>query len=252
MNYNNKTKVLFSGNWSSSDVSIHVIPSTRELDEGLERDCKDAWEEMLKESLSRGSQLWDSAIYRFEDIRGKDDKINLYFSTIPFSIRLGMNKHTSQVKNLGESYASMGLFNSCLVETSDNKFVFIEKSNKFYTDKKYAWVGGIFSESENKLDDGIDLFSSVNTEILEELGISNEYVSSLVLSTGYITENWNVCLLFSAKIIITSEQLLEFFYKKNDGEARGLIFIPVNLMEQNIQIFEEKDREKFVILGKNC
>ncbi len=252
MNISSEIEVLFNGTWISDDISVCVKTSTRRLDNLLEKDSKETWEKMSTEALSRGSQLWDSNVYRFEDVKEKDGKIVLYFSTIPFSIRLGMNKHTNSVKKLGKDYASMGLFSSCLVKTADNHFVFIEKSNKFYTDKKYSWVGGIFSESEKTLNNGDDLLSAVKAEIREELGLKDEHIETTTLSAGYVTENWNACLLFNAKVTVTAEQLIAIFNKKNDGEAKGLFFIPSDLVQQKVQMFEEKDKEKFVILGLFC
>jgi hypothetical protein len=240
MDTNSVIEVLFRGNWFSNQISVHIEQSTRRLNNSLEKNSKDTWEEMLKEARSRGSKLWDSTVYRFESFKEKDGEISLHFSTIPFSTRLGMNKHTNQVKALGKKYAPMGLFSSCLVETADNDYVFIEKSTKFYTDKKYAWVGGVFSESELTLNNGDDLLSAVKAEILEELGLSSEQIGPLTLEAGYTTDNWNVCMLFGTKISITSEQLAIIFTKKNDGEAKELLFIPTDSVEQKIELFEKK------------
>ncbi len=242
-----RIEILFSGHWSAKQVSISEIPTSREIDQDLETKATHSWEQMLIEAKKTNKLLWDSILYRFENAVTTGENISLIISSIPFSIRFGMNKHTAVVQSLGANFASRGIFSSCLVETADGLYVFIEKSDKYYTQKKYSWVGGVLSKTEEEIVDGISLFESVSKEVSEELGVSRNLHQSTLLRTGYLTENGNVCFLFSITLKCTSKELREHF-KSSDNEASGLlVFSEINIKE-NISIFESKDQIKFALL----
>lgn len=241
----NNIKVLFSGAWLLEQVQVTEIKSSRLVDESLEQSAIDSWKSACDEAVQRGSELWDSEVYRLENV-SDDEVLSLQLSTIPFSVRLGMNKHTVSIQALGENYAPKGMFTSCLLTTTDDKFVFIEKSNKFYTNKKYAWVGGVLSKTEHQIQDGVELFNTIRSEILEEVGC--DHIPDIVLRCGYLTENWNVCLLFSASLAITSAELSSLFEKKSDGEAKNLLIIPKSEIENKLPLFETKDQVKLALL----
>lgn len=243
-----KIKILFSGKWDKDDILVGEMSSSRVVDDSLEDSAKDTWEEMLRTAASSNQQLWDSEVYRFKKSEIVNSKLTLQFSTIPFSIRLGMNKHTDMVKSLGVGCAPKALFTSVLVETADNKFVFVEKSNKYFTDKKYAWVGGVLSKSEKEILSGADLIESAYIEVIEELGVEKDYISDIHLSAGYLSENWNTCFLFSSKLSLSSEEVRQAFAKQNDGEAKSLVFLDKNNLSMVTDIFEDKDRIKISVL----
>ncbi len=203
---------------------------------------------MLTEARTTNRLLWDSETYRFENATMHDGTLSLALSTIPFSIRFGMNEHTERVKDLGIAYAAMGMFTSCLVQTSDAASVFIEKSDKYFTRKKYAWVGGVLSKMERVLRSGGDLFGALEDEVMEELGVGAQVFDGQSLRAGYLTENWNVCLLFSQTISLSARQLQQRFEQAGDGEAKRLMCIPASELRQQACIFEERDQVKFAIL----
>jgi len=242
-------KVFFTGHWSSKDIHVSRKKSSRIIDPSLEKKALLSWQIMMQRAKAQGSKLWDSDVYRFEESKAKGKELNLVFSVIPFSIRLGMNELTPEIKDLGYDFASRGIFSSCLIRTNDSKYVFIEKSSKYYTQKKYAYVGGVLSQSEYSLQTGEDLFFSVKKEISEELGISETEISSMFLRLGYLTENWNVCFLFEALINKSSKELANLFIVHNDGEAQAVVFIESENLQKKINIFEPKDQAKFMLLN---
>lgn len=217
------------------------------LNEVVEEKAKQSWLSLLGESEKEKSKLWDSTIYRFENAFLRENALEIQASTIPFSIRLGLNQHTKLVHQLGEAYAPRGMFTSCLVKTSDHHLLFIKKSKHYFTPKKYSWVGGVLSNSEQEITNGIDFFNTMRNEIREEVGSSA--ISSLELRIGYLTENWNVCFLFVAELNINMPQLYRVFRENNDGEAADLVSFSISDIQNQIHIFEPKDQIKFALLG---
>lgn len=241
-------QVFFQGDWSPETVITDEINSTRVIDNDFERMLISSWENTLKVAKEKNQKIWDSIIYRFESSEISLQKLYLYLSIIPFSIRLEINKHTEKIKQLGQQYSPKGMFSSCFVKTSDGHMVFVEKSNVYVTQKKYALVGGVFSKSELIINSGNDLFESVRREVVEELGVDKEHIIENILKMGYLTENWNVCFLFSVQLSLTKKELLERFKKYSDDEVKDLIFFTNENIKDSLNLFEPKDKIKFALL----
>lgn len=247
-NISNNISVLFSGTRSPADVFIKEVDSTRMIDATLEEKCKRAWDTMLIEAAQAKRKLWDSDIYRFESADKNGKKLNLSLSTIPFSIRLGMNMHTNEIKRLGTAYASQGIFTSCFVQTTDNVYIFLEKSEHYFTPKKISFIGGVVSKSERTLINGRDLFEEVGKEIKEEIGVYIRNIDHIHLKTGYRTENFNVCFLFEVLVPFTFSEVQEIFSKDHGDEAKNIIGFSRDTLASRISLFEPKDAVKFKIL----
>ncbi len=244
----NDIEILFSGSWQAGSVLISEQESSRHEDEDLNLKIIKSWETTKSEAELKGQKIWDSLVYRFENCLISNDCIKIQISTIPFSVRYEMNKFTEEIKMLGLSYSSKGMYASCLVKTKDEHFVFIEKSNKFVTTKKFAWVGGVLSKSEKEIKNGSDLFQAVSKEITEELGIDFDNISNFRLRIGYLTENWNFCLLFSLQTNLTRQEVQNKFNTHSDEEASQLVFIGADNIKSRINLFDSKDQKKFVLL----
>lgn len=91
-------------------------------------------------------------------------------------------------------------------------------------------------------------FESAKHEILEELGVSEECIKENILKIGYLTENWNVCFLFSVQLLLTRKELLEKFEKNSDDEVKNLIFFTSENIKDALALFEDKDKTKFALL----
>lgn len=233
-----------------SKVFIEEISSTRNIDHNLEFLCKSDWINLKQESKRKGRLIWESEVYRFESINLTDGGLQLMVSTIPFSIRLTMNDHVKLVNQLGIKYAALGMYTSCFVVTLDNHYLFIEKSNKYHSNRKISFIGGILSKTEKELRSGNDLFEEVAKEVKEEIGVSSANIESIRLNAGYISKNFNFCLVFTVKIKKKLEEILRDFDHSNDGEAANIVYVK----EEDLMIFAkerlpEKDFPKFEIMG---
>ena len=106
----NMQEILFSNNTCIQNVSIKEIVSSRVIDDNLEEDCKKKWLETQQKAQESNSKIWDSEIYRFENIVSDKDELTLIVSTIPFSVRLALNSFAKEIMEFGEKYRPMGMF----------------------------------------------------------------------------------------------------------------------------------------------
>lgn len=242
-------KIFFRGSWSEKEIIIKEVPTTRKTDAKLEEKIATDWQDILEQAAKTKREIWDSALYRLEKVTAVDNSLHFVLSTVLFSTRLTMKKYTAEIKQLGFEYNPRGMFASCLVETSDGYFVFIKKSQKYFGAKQYAWVGGVLSKDEGEIKSGRDLFLAARREVVEELGVSSLQIGETVLKVGYLTENWNVCLLFLVKLPLSRTELLEIFRSNNDGEAADLVFLNVDNKSDWLAKFEAQDRTRLAVLG---
>lgn len=219
-------KTLFKGNFKPEDVIIREVKSTRKTDKDLEKLAAGKWQEIVEKARLENKKIWDSEVYRLEKVVS-NDKTTLYVSTIKYSARIAMREFTGEIKKLGLKYAPLGIYSSCFIKTSDNKYLFIKKSDKYFTTRKYSFVGGVLSKSEKIIKNGKDLFESVKREINEEIKVSSKNISSLILKAGYITETFNFCLVFEAKINKTYKEVIENFKRSNAGGGEALSIVGV-------------------------
>lgn len=106
----NMQEILFSNNTCIQNVSIKEIVSSRVIDDNLEENCKKKWLDIQQKAKESNSKIWDSEIYRFENIVSDEDELTLIVSTIPFSVRLALNSFTKEIMRLGERHKPMGMF----------------------------------------------------------------------------------------------------------------------------------------------
>lgn len=229
----------------TSSVSISHILSTRKIDDKLENAAKITWEQDCNQAVASGKQMWDSNLYRLEDISNTNNQTQIIFSEIKYSIRKTLSKFTTEIENLGLDYASKGCFSSLFIKTRDNKYVFIEKSDKYITNKKYSFVGGVMCKDECEINTVDALFFSAEKEITEEIGVDLKHILNNELVSVYLTDTFNYCFLYITTIELTFEEVLDAFKKSNDGEAKAVIGID----DMNIETFkkqmDEKDQVKF-------
>jgi 8-oxo-dGTP pyrophosphatase MutT (NUDIX family) len=110
-------------------------------------------------------------------------------------------------------------------------------------------VGGVLSKDEREIKSGQDLFASARREVVEELGVSFLQIDETVLKFGYLTEIWNVCLLFSIKLSLSKTEVLEIFRSNSDGEAADLVFLNTDNKSDLLAKFEAQDRTRLALSG---
>lgn len=238
-------KMLLNKISPDKKITVEEIGSSRKIDSELEKLCQDEWTRLKVEADKQNKLLWNSEVYRLELVEENKKTITIKVSTIPFSIRLAMNSFSAEIKKLGPDYASLGMFTSCFIQTSDNKYIFIEKSNKFYTKKKIAFIGGILNKDISVPAKPLNLKTEVLKEIKEEIGVEKKCVNKIDLLTIYTTENLNVCLLFNVSLDLKFNEVKEVFQKNNDGEAKGLLEINQKDLKAFCLTLEAKDQVKF-------
>lgn len=234
--------ILFTGNYNSESVIIKEKLSTRKVDPTLEDLCQKEWHNKLEEARSKDKIIWESETYRFESCELNSGSLVLSMSTVPFSIRKTMKTFRELLSQKGSEYSPLGIYSSCMVLTSDNKYIFVEDSGKYLDRKPISYIGGVLSKSEKNVQNGADLFGEAIKECCEETGCSPENIENIVLNAGLTNRGFSVCLLFSIKLNIDFATLCEFFKHNSDGEVNRLIGVNKNDLPTFLSELDEDDR----------
>ncbi len=217
------SKILFQGSFSAQDVTckFHKV-SSRKIDPGIEEKTKQIWQQKLKEAKKQGKKIWDQPVYRLERFQVDGNVCQLELSTIPFSIRSSIKEFTDDLAKKGEEYLPMAIYSSIFIETADHDFVFGEKSDKYVTNRKYSYIGGVFNKSADKNDK--NLFAAASDEIKEELGIEDKDVEEIRLFGALRTESGNLALVLYCQLKLTKNEVIKKFEKRNELEMENLFF----------------------------
>ncbi len=216
-------KVLFHGNFSREDtISKFNEVSSRKIDLVIEEKARQIWKDKVQMAKESGKKIWDQPVYRLDGFEANDEKCVLEFSTIPFSIRTCIKDFTEELINKGEEYFPMATYSSIFIETSDGKFVFGEKSDKFVANRKYSFIGGVFNRSSSDIVP--DLFASASKEVIEELGVDASDIGTVRLLGALRTGSCNVALAFYCKLKLTEDEIMENFKVRKDLEMESLFF----------------------------
>src|SRR4030042_3758405 len=218
------SKILFKGKFSKNEiVSKYNKVSLRCVDPVIENKAKQIWQNKVREARIAGKKIWDQPVYRLDDFFVDKNKCGLKFSTIPFSIRISIKDFTDELFYKGEKYLPMAVYSSIFVETSDGKFIFGEKSDKYATNRKYSYIGGVFNKSL-EYDDEVDPFAASCNEVIEELGIDTKDIESFFLLGALRTESCNVALVFYCKLKLIKDEVIKKFRNRKDLELSDLFF----------------------------
>lgn len=73
------------------DLTVKEVSTSLSLSDKLKYELDEEWEAMLKDSMSRGIKLWDSDIYRLENIDTiRNNGLNIELGVVRYSTTRGL------------------------------------------------------------------------------------------------------------------------------------------------------------------
>lgn len=228
-------KIYFKKLFKPDDILISVLEkSNRKIDPSLEAKIKTTWTQLYKEAKKNNKVIYDGLNYRLESYEIDGENLHLTLSTFPFSIRKPLSDHRDDLEVLGPDYYANGLSIGGFIQTTDNKFVFGNKSGNTLSRNAIDFIGGTLEGIEIKTSD--DLVKKNKDEILEEIGITDNEIESIQIISMVLTPGTNIIIVTHTKLNISSEQLQTNFNQSSekDGEMSG------------IEIVERENLENFL------
>lgn len=205
--------------------SFEVVFSNSSLNlSAYENTLTGYWNDVIEDSNKAGIEVWDGLYYRLENI---DELINgamqLQLSTVPYSTVRSLIKLKQSHNTLDSSYFSYHINTGALISTSDDLFVFGQKTRLSGT-QFIDLIGGGLQKDELTVKQVADIKNNILKEAFEEANISSSMIDWVNLNSFVLTNTMSVIILFNIKLNVDKSQLLKAFESRVENELSGLEF----------------------------
>lgn len=216
-------RILLQGDFAEEDIVIHYSDKgKRKINPQIESRIDNIWLETLISAKEKGQQAYDGISYRCDSLSINNGKLHLWISPTSFKIVNGLKKLKEEIWLLGEDYMSKCIAIASIIKTSDNKFIFGEKTGKTLSNSARDLIGGIIEDLE--FSSSRVIFQTNIRELGEEASIKPEQIASSRLVEVIQSSTGSILIILYTKLNIDSNSLLERFRNENDNlELNNLI-----------------------------
>lgn len=186
-------------------VTLNLRTAPSSIEQSLQDDIDQAWEQELIAAKQTHKQLFDSPVLSFlnysESQSDNTTYITLEATPIPFRNRFIAKKYPEIGKAAGNMKA---MFTHALLRTSDNHYIFGKKSDHFVTDLAYTFIGGAFSQEES-------LSAHIYQELQEELCLTVKDTERAEVIGMYQNKIGNIGIVLHFNLVLNAEEVRQRF-----------------------------------------
>ena len=217
-----EARIIAKGSFLPQNIEIVLSPKSKRQTTGdIEEIIAEAWLEIETKAKNENQMLWNGEGLRLDNLKQENDKLILYTSPSDFKTHTCLGRNINKIEKLGMAYFSAGLIIGGFVETSDNYFIFIDRSTKSISRSRIDFIGGIMDKVN--AGNGLDLLSHSYQEIEEEINITQSQIESNTILGLVLCNSGNVIIVTSTKLKIKYEEVMEYFSHKHDEEVQDLV-----------------------------
>jgi CBS domain-containing protein len=225
-----------AGGWPIKPENIKVNLSENIFtpnDPGTHTMMKGIWDEFFAKAISQGKIIEDLPNFRIDGVTVLNGEVHIEMSLVPYWVKIAFREYLKQegtsIQEFDEAELPRGIGIGGILQTSDGKYVFADKSGgKTNAQYKIGVVGGIPTANEITLNSGETIVAHLISEIVEELGISpkNVNVEEVVITDIYLTNSGSIMVMTEAKLNITADEVKEKFENRKDtNELTNIIVV---------------------------
>jgi hypothetical protein len=218
-------KILLKTNCSADDILIrHRTHSSRVISEDFKNRLEESWIEYCQQAEKKGKRVWNSHLYRFEDIESLNGSVALEVSTIETKEVL-IFRELAKRHTFDESEWPKNMFVASLLMTADEKYLFAIPSGLTVGSRSVDLLGGALSRNEAVIKNGRDILEALYREFKEEFNVDKRFVAQSQFRGVVQTNYFNIGLIFLTTLSIDGKEAQRLFREKNDGELESLLAI---------------------------
>ncbi|EKE20983.1 MAG: hypothetical protein ACD_7C00397G0001 [uncultured bacterium] len=215
-----KPKIIVQGKFYPKDIDVDFSKlSGRKIDFEIENKIDKKWKEHEKEKKQEGGMIWDSVTYRLENLKAKENKLNITLGEIKYSKRIGARWFLDKLEKLGDGYYPKGIYLAAIVKTKDEYYVMGDLSGKTLVLSDVSLVGGVLSKDEGIIEKSDDIFGALQREVKEELNIDKENLEDIYLKAVILTERLAIGFIFCASLNMDMESVQGNFIANDEFVA---------------------------------
>lgn len=228
-------RVLALGKFKPEHLRVTVSESNRKIDPTVEAQVDAVWEAILLKAKRDGRTCYNGMSYRLNSLVMEGQEVAIDFGLLEYKAREALPTIPGYY-DLPEEYYRKGCYSGASVKTSDGQYITVELSGKSMNMNRVDVLGGII-EKPTILENGVDLFNSLFTELEEEAHINAADVSDSYLRAVYTEAKTNVGFYFEVLLSLSSTELLE-------RTAHGMD-------DQDIRSLQSLTREEYIAMLQN-
>lgn len=157
-------RILLKGMWNPNQVKISWNSSVHTPPNGLKKDIELFWDRI------KNRHLYNGILARLSGFDISNHTLRLDLQPTEYKTLLYSNEHTGKLIAHYPDYLSRALGISAIIETTDDRIVYIKRS------RQVGEYPGVFDVPGGHIDvpdtQAPDIFTSMRQEIVEELGIT--------------------------------------------------------------------------------
>lgn len=219
-----QSKILAKGPFEPQNIQIIVTEDNRRTNPDIESMVEATWEEITKKAKAENQMLWNGLSLSLNDLEVNGDQLTLITSVVEFKRRVVLSRNFNRIEHLGKEFFDMGMAVGCMVETTDNKHVFINRSSKSVNLNRTDLVGGVMDRIDATC--GYDLIAHCYQEIKEEINLDQANIKSMSILGIVMAPTSNVIVIVDVKADCSLEEILLKFELGHDDEADSLKTVP--------------------------
>jgi len=227
-----ESHVLIKKRLKSQDVQVTFnLNSSRKVDPSIEQEALDNWYKNLQTYKENNQKIWDGTTYRLNTLKIYENSLDLELSTVKFSTINGY-RDIFKKYDLNTEYYIDHISVGALIKTSDNKYLFGERSGKTAARSPIDLIGGGASKDELEITSGEDFETLLLKEIEEETNLDLNHIKKSEIIGIVRSQSTNVIIIFEVILNISSQNVLRLFKQRGDDEMKSLVFVEqANLKE---------------------
>ncbi len=228
-------EVLASGYFPIHKLTIIRTERNLAFDKEVEALIESHWAEEMKKAQQKNKLLFNGPINRLENYNINDDILEVFVSQTNFKELMGTNFfHPELADTFGKSVLSNAIALSTFLQSSDEKFIFVKRSeNIYFGEGLWHLIAGQFS-IEPGIEGEDSAFRVLEKELHEEAGVTSEYIEQC-LCLGLIrdTHYYKPELVFYTKVVLPSAEIISMIeHAHDDFEHEEVAVIPAGELER--------------------
>jgi hypothetical protein len=230
-------KLFVEGNFTADDLVVSVSPSNLVILDSVKGDIEKIWENKMHEAQERGLHLYNGTSYRLNSLKEENGKIHLDFGIVDYKTRYGLRDALPKVQ-FDETMYRNGCYVGASVKTSDERYLMVKLSGKSMNRNTHDLLGGIM-ETNIPMDSDY-VFKVLRAELLEEAGIKESEIASMVLRAMYQDMYTNAAFYLEVELSVSSVEIQERFNHNSDVDIAAIEVYSYDDYLQALQNHKEK------------
>lgn len=215
--------------WKSIDrLQVSLSWCFFQYADSLQKAIEQKREEVYEEEVKKWKKIWDSNLYRVDDMLITDDCCHILLGIMQWSQLFVVKYCEDLFTTVEENQFPNGIACGVLIETSDDTFLFWQRSNTsaWRSGGEIALVWWTLQPDEWVVQSYQWFYSHILRELEEEIWILQSHiVYSKIIGIQRMQNGW-IGFAYYTKLSISASEANKFFLDRTDDEMKNLLSIP--------------------------